>query len=171
MNEAITVYKLIILYTLNRIGSPVTLDLVSNYIVEHEYTNYFNVQNAFAELLDAGLVACSRTYNISYYDITDAGQETLTLFYTNLSYEIRREIDDYLRENQYRIMDCISTASDYMRRDNGDYIALCSIKENNELLFEIKLAVPSEQDAIKLCNNWKAGSEKLYSDTIKTLLN
>lgn len=89
----------------------------------------------------------------------------------NLSYEIRREIDEYLRENHYQIVDRISTTSDYMRRDNGDYITFCSIKENNELLFEIKLTVPSEQDAIKLCNNWKAGSEKLYSDTIKTLLN
>lgn len=171
MKEAITVYKLIILYMLDRIGSPVTLDLISDYIVEHGYTNYFNIQNAVAELLDDGLADCSRTYNISYYFITDAGQETLTLFRMKLSYEIRREIDGYLRENHYQIMERISTASDYKRRDNGDYVALCSIKENNELLFEIRLAVPTEQDAIKLCNNWKEGSEKLYSETIKTLLN
>ena len=51
MKEAITIYKLIILYTLNQVESPMTLNLISDYITERGYTNYFNVQNAFAELL------------------------------------------------------------------------------------------------------------------------
>ena len=48
MKEAITIYKLIILYTLNQVESPMTLNLISDYITERGYTNYFNVQNAFA---------------------------------------------------------------------------------------------------------------------------
>ena len=56
MNEAFTIYKLIILYTLNEIESPLTFGLISDYLTGHEYTNYFNVQNAFAELLDADLI-------------------------------------------------------------------------------------------------------------------
>ena len=48
MNEAFTIYKLIILYTLNEIESPLTFGLISDYLTGHEYTNYFNVQNAFA---------------------------------------------------------------------------------------------------------------------------
>ncbi len=52
MKEAITIYKLIILYTLDRIRSPLTLGLIADYITDRGYTNYFNVQNAFAALLD-----------------------------------------------------------------------------------------------------------------------
>lgn len=171
MKEAMTVYKLIILYTLNRTEAPLTFGLIADFITGHGYTNYFNIQNAFSELLDAGLTACrSTTYNTSYYEITETGQETLELFYTDLSLEIRLEIDAYLEENHAAIINRTSVTSDYMHRENGDYIAHCSILENNEPIFELTLAVPSEKDAIKLCGNWRDGSSELYSAAIRTLL-
>lgn len=40
MKEAITIYKLIILYTLDRIRSPLTLGLIADYITDRGYTNY-----------------------------------------------------------------------------------------------------------------------------------
>ena len=170
MKEAFTIYKLIILYTLNKVDSPLTLGLISDYITEHFYTNYFNVQNAFAELLDAELIACSTTYNTSYYQITDTGRETLELFESSLSHEIRQEIDQYLRENNHQIIDRITIVSDYTLSDNGEYLTTCSLSENNHILFELKLSVPSEEDAIKICNNWRDSSDELYSQAIKKLL-
>lgn len=171
MKEAMTIYKLIILYTLNRTETPLTFGLISDFITEHEYTNYFNIQTAFSELLDAGLITCCKTtYNTSYYMITGAGQETLELFYTDLSLEIRLEIDAYLEDNLASIINRTSVTSDYTHRENGDYIARCSILENNELVFELTLAVPSEKDAVKLCDNWQDASSELYSAAIRTLL-
>lgn len=170
MKEAITIYKLIILYTLNRVDSPLTLGFVADYVVDHEYTNYFNVQNVFAELLEEELITCSQTYNTSYYTITQQGRETLELFYTDLSYEIRTEIDRYLRKENYQIMERTAIVSDYARRSNGDYIAKCSLFEKNEVLLEIDIAVPSEEDAVKICNNWRNSSSELYSAVVKSLL-
>ena len=111
MNEAFTIYKLIILYTLNEIESPLTFGLISDYLTGHEYTNYFNVQNAFAELLDADLIHCSNTYNTAYYEITPAGRETLELFGNTLSREIRQEIDEYLQENNHEIVQRVTLIS------------------------------------------------------------
>mgnify|MGYP001025102800 FL=1 len=170
MKEAITIYKLIVLYTLNRIESPLTLGFVADYVIDHGYTNYINVQNAFAELLDAELIACSQTYNTSYYTITEAGRETLELFYTNLSHEIRAEIDQYLREKNYQIIDRTAIVSDYTRRSNGDYVASCMLVEKNEVLFQVDIAVPSEEDAVKICNNWRGSSSELYSTVVTSLL-
>lgn len=170
MKEAFTIYKLIILYTLNRARSPLTLGLVSDFITEHDYTNYFNVQNAFAELLDAELISCSQTYNTSYYTITETGQETLALFGKELSQEIRHEIDEYLSQNHHAIIDHVTVISDYSLRDNHEYVAACSLSENNRTLFELKLSVPSEEDAIRICGNWKEQSDKLYQQAIRLLL-
>lgn len=171
MKEAFTIYKLIILYTLNKVDSPLTLGLISDYITEHGYTNYFNVQNAFAELLDAELIACSTTYNTSYYHITDTGRETLDLFESNLSHEIRQEIDQYLKDNNHQIIDRIAVVSDYTLSDNNEYITTCALIESNHIIFETKLSVPSEEDAIRVCNNWREHSDELYSFAIKKLLN
>lgn len=170
MKEAFTIYKLIILYTLDRARSPLTLGLVSDFITEHDYTNYFNVQNAFAELLDAELIICSKTYNTSYYSITEAGLETLSLFGKELSHEIRQEIDEYLSQNHHAIVDHVTVISDYSLRGSHEYVATCSLSENNRTIFELKLAVPSEEDAVKICGNWKEQSDKLYQEAIRHLL-
>lgn len=170
MKEALTIYKLIILYMLNKVNSPLTLGLVSDYIIDKGYTNYFNVQNAFAELFDAELITASQTYNTSHYRITESGQQTLELFQNQLSHEIRAEIEQYLKENKQIIANRMNVISDYTLGENGEYLVTCSLIENGSLLFESKISIPSEEDAIKICDNWRANSNKLYSLTIATLL-
>ena len=49
-NGSITIYKLIILYTLSKVDSPLPPGVISDYITDRGYTNYFNLQNAFGEL-------------------------------------------------------------------------------------------------------------------------
>ncbi len=170
MKEALTIYKLIILYTLNKVDSPLTLGLISDYLIDRGYTNYFNVQNAFAELMDAELISSSQTYNTSHYHITEQGQQTLELFQNQLSHDIRTEIEQYLRENKQNIANRMNVVSDYTRSENGEYLVTCSLIENGHTLFETKILIPSEEDAIKICDNWRANSNELYSLSIKTLL-
>lgn len=170
MNEPFTIYKLIILYTLRKADSPLTLTFISYFITEHGYTNYFNVQNAFSELYEEELIDYTQTYNTSYYSITEAGKETLSLFGSDLSAQIRKEISEYLKSNQIAIQNQVAVITDYTRLPSGDYLATCSIQENKQLLFETKLSVPTEQEAIRVCNNWRENNESLYAFCIKKLL-
>ena len=57
MEEPLTLYKLIILYMLNRVDFPLTNAQVGNFILEKEYTNFLTLQQAVFELTDAGLIA------------------------------------------------------------------------------------------------------------------
>ena len=88
-NGSITIYKLIILYTLSKVDSPLPPGVISDYITDRGYTNYFNLQNAFGELLEADLIKEDSTYHLTYYTLTEAGAETLELFGAPLSREIR----------------------------------------------------------------------------------
>ena len=73
-NESITIYKLIILYFLKKTSIPLPQTVISDYIVSHGYTNYFTLQNALGELLNADFIAEDETYHLSYYTLTEAGQ-------------------------------------------------------------------------------------------------
>ena len=42
-NGSITIYKLIILYTLSKVDSPLPPGVISDYITDRGYTNYFNL--------------------------------------------------------------------------------------------------------------------------------
>ena len=49
MTEALTLYKLMILYMLERVDFPLTNSQISEFILDKGYTNYFAVQQAVNE--------------------------------------------------------------------------------------------------------------------------
>lgn len=169
-NESITIYKLIILYALGKVNTPLPPGIISDYITGQGYTNFFNVQNAFGELLKANLIAEDATYHLSYYKLTDAGRATLESFGTRLSKDIREELDDYLTRNRYEIINETSLVSDYRKAADGNYLSTCTLREGNQILFELTLNVAKEEDAIRVCENWRQKSSELYQSAMQTLL-
>ena len=75
-----TLYKLIILFILDKVDFALTNAQLSNLILEKEYTNYFNIQTAINELENAGLIKGETIRNSSYFLITPEGRETLGIF-------------------------------------------------------------------------------------------
>ena len=169
-NEPLTIYKLIILYMLKKANSPLTPRIISDYILDKGYTNYFNIQKAFGELLDTDFIALDTTYKNSYYTLTELGAETLALFHNQLSKEIREEIVTYLKEHRYSIVEEIGRFTDYHRLPSGEYQATCSLKENGTPLLELNLSVATEAEAIKICNSFTEHNEEVYQYLIRTLL-
>ena len=77
MAAPFTTYKLIVLYILSRTTRALSNSQLSEFILEHEYTNYFNFQQAVSELVEANLIQKQTMINTSYYQLTDAGRNTL----------------------------------------------------------------------------------------------
>lgn len=169
-NGSITIYKLIILYTLSKVDSPLPPGVISDYITDRGYTNYFNLQNAFGELLEADLIKEDSTYHLTYYTLTEAGAKTLELFGAPLSREIRDEINHYLEEHKFEIIDDTSLVSDYHATNDGTYLATCTLRDGNHVLMQLSLDVATETDAIKVCENWQSKSDILYQTAIQNLL-
>lgn len=169
-NKPITIYKLIVLYMLSKVDALLPSGIIYDYVTNHGYTNYFTLQSALGDLLQANLIAEDNTYRQSYYGLTDAGRETLTLFGTTLSLDIRREARNYLKARKYDILDETSLVSDYCRTEDGSYLATCTLREDTQVLFQLKLNVATESDAMKVCNNWHGQSATLYQQAMAQLL-
>ena len=56
MTETQTLYKLIILYMLNRVTFPLSNSQLSEFILEKEYTDYFTLQQTIHELTESKLI-------------------------------------------------------------------------------------------------------------------
>ena len=50
--DPLTLYKLIVLYMLNRVTFPLTRNQITDFIQEKEYTNFFTLQQVMAERED-----------------------------------------------------------------------------------------------------------------------
>ena len=51
-SEGLVLYKLMILYMLDRVDFPLTGSQISQFILDKGYTNYFNLQIALNELIE-----------------------------------------------------------------------------------------------------------------------
>ena len=78
MAEPFTIYKLTILNMLDKVDFPLTNTQISNFFLEHEYTDYFRVQQVISDLTEASLIRSESTHSNTQYYITAAGKERLT---------------------------------------------------------------------------------------------
>lgn len=168
--DTLTLYKLIILYILDKVDFPLTNSQLSDFILEKEYTNYFNIQQAISELTEQELVTVSTIRHSSYYRITETGKETLTFFNNKISDAIKDDILEYLRNNKYALREEVSNIADYYEEKMNEFVVRCQVKEQGSSIIDLSLIVPTEDAAIAICNNWRKNSQEVYSYLMKTLL-
>lgn len=69
--DSATLYKLMILYMLNKVDFPLTNSQISEFFLENEYTNYFSLQESINELCENNFVFSdtSKKYIILSFNI------------------------------------------------------------------------------------------------------
>lgn len=168
--DSATLYKLVILYMLNRVDFPLTNAQISSFFLEKNYTDYFKLQQSINELIETDLLTMNTVRNTSYYHVTTAGHETLEFFGNKIPGPIVDDVDTFLIENKYELRNEVGTISDYYRSSNQEYIVHCQVKEGKSTLIELNLAVPTREEAEIMCNNWKEASQEIYENVMKSLI-
>ena len=169
VQEPLTLYKLIVLYMLNRVNFPMTAAQVSEIILEKEYTGFLTLQQAISELTDAVLITSETIRNRTLLTITGEGQETLNFFQNRISDAIKEEINAYLKEKEYSLRNEISVQGDYYKSTSGEYEAHLIAKDHEINLIDITLSVPDETTASAICDNWLTKNQQIYQYLIQEL--
>mgnify|MGYP003398624246 FL=1 len=167
--DPLTLYKLIVLYMLNRVNFPMTKAQIGDFILDHEYTNFLTLQQVISELIDANMITAESIRNRTHLAITKEGQDTLEFFKNRISEEIIEEIDHYFQENEMEMRNEVSIVSDYYKSTNGEYEAHLLAKDKDVNLVEIKISVPSEEGAASICENWEKKNQVIYQYLIEQL--
>ena len=170
-SELVNVYKQIILHALHRASLPLTQGIVIDIIISLGYTDYIHAQSALGALIESGLVEEKNTPHRSYLSLTELGEEVRHEFEDQLSPNIRREIDEYLKNNHVETLSEVALVSDYRLTKDGMYTATCSLRDGPLTLYELTLKVYTEEDAERICNSWEKCCEPLYSQALQLLLN
>lgn len=169
MAEPLTLYKLIVLYILNKVNFSMSTDQLSDFILTQGYTDYFKFQQTMSELLDAGLIAAEKVRNSTFYTVTKQGSETCSYFQGKISTAIKEDIHKYLRENEYELREEGSVLADY-HIDGGEYEVMFRIREQGQDILNLKLRVPTEVQANLMCRHFEKKSQSIYAYLMKQLL-
>ena len=85
LQDPLTLYKLIVLYMLNRVTFPLTAAQVSDFILGKEYTNFLTLQQVINELTDAGMIATqsirNRTHTFHFFTYTNSQYRCLIIYF------------------------------------------------------------------------------------------
>ena len=160
LQDPLTLYKLIVLYMLNRVTFPLTAAQVSDFILGKEYTNFLTLQQVINELTDAGMIATQSIRNRTHLSITPEGKETLNFFENRIGDTIKQEIT--LRNE-------VSVLGDYYKSTSGEYEAHLVAKDRGISLVDITLSVPVEETAAAICDNWQKKNQEIYKYLITEL--
>lgn len=168
--DALTLYKLMILYMLNKADQSLTNAQVSDFILEKGYTNYFTIQQAISALDENGFIRTDTVRNSSHLYITEEGKEVLGYCEGDISDAIKNDVAKYLQGHQEEIREEVSVLADYFEEKKDVYISRCIVKDGGSNVVEINLSVASKEEAETICSKWKEKSQEVYAYLIQQLL-
>jgi len=169
-SEMLMLYKLMILYILDRIDFPMTDSQLTDFFIGKNYTDYFTLHETINDLSDDGFITKEVIRNKTLYHITEAGGEALSFFFKDISPAARADIDEYLSAQRYQLKEEQSTPADYYEIKHSEYLAECKMLDRDSVLLNVQITVSNEAEAECICNNWKDNSTDIYTYIVTKLL-
>ena len=170
MGESLTLYKLIVLYMLEKVDFPLTNAQISGFILDKGYTTYFHLQQALSELTESELIHCETIRNSSYFSITKSGEQTLEYFGKEIPKEIKGEIAEFFKNNAMEIKEELSTFANYYKGEKEGYQVRCSAKEKEVPLIELTMTVPTMSASEAVCGSWLSKNKAVYVNVLDMLM-
>jgi len=170
MAEPFTIYKLIVLYMLEKVDFPLTNTQISDFFLEKEYTNYFTIQQVMHELIESGLILTESTHSNTHYSITPAGKDTLSFFQEKISPAIQEDVLTYFTQNKVNLKNENSILADYYKTTNQEYAVRCQLRERGLSRIDLTLTVHTKEQAKAICSNWKTQTTEVYTFLMDLLL-
>ena len=174
--DAVAIYKLIILFLLDRAGGELAMPRISSFLLENGYVNFESLMQTYEEIEANGFVAERKSGGTTFLMITQEGEETLGFFSDQLSDDIKQEIRTYLRNTGHEIANESAIVGDYYRSTFGDYTVHLTVRECTtasgpvQPILTIDLSVPDEAAARKAVSAWKGSSSDIYRTLLEKLL-
>ena len=170
MAEPFTIYKLTILYMLNKAGFPLSNTQISNFFLEKEYTDYFRIQEVINTLVDSNLILAQSNHSNTQYSLTSAGQEALEFFVDKITDGIQSDVKDFFNENQLEFRNENSAIADYYKTTNQKYAVHCQVRFDNINVIDLTITVNTKEQAEAICARWRENNEDVYAYLMDTLL-
>ena len=161
--------KLMILYMLKNVSFSLNHENLSNFFLD-KYTSFIIFQDILSDLVDTKLIEEYKTKTSVFYKATVDGAEALDTFINDISPEHKRELDNYIKENKFKLKEESIISANYSDNDKGSFKILLEINENKDETFKIEMDVPTTDAAITMCENWKEKAKSIYTHIIKQLL-
>lgn len=167
--DPLTLYKLIVLYMLDKVNFKLSYSQISSFLLEKEYTSFMTLQEVISDLQETELIKTDASMNRTFFSITDEGRSTLSYFENRIGDAIIADIDAFLSEKHLEMKNEASITARYYKATSGEYEAELVAREKDVELVNIRISVPAEDMAETICESWYDKNEQIYKYLMETL--
>ena len=153
--EILAENKVLILYVLNKLDKHIDNNSLYKLILSIQDMNYFYFQQFLLDLLDNKYIIGYTKDDKMMYKITDLGIQTLELTNDLLPGITKLNIDTALNNEVDEIQNLKHATSEFIPRNENDFIVTCKLVENGITNFELKVPTTSSEQAKKIAKNWE----------------
>lgn len=167
--EILAENKVLILYILNKLESPITNDSLLRLVLSVLDMNYFYFQQFLLDLLESKYISCFNQDGKHLYSITEKGRETLNLTHDILPGIMKLKVDTNFQNELSSTAEEEAVTAEFTPRSENDYTVTCKINENNTCIFEVSIFAGSREEAKKIVDNWKENAYRIYPEILNSL--
>lgn len=161
-----TINKLILLYVLDKMEIPLTensiLEICST---QNNWVNWMDCKDLLSQLILSKFVYKPNTDNSeSRYNITMAGRECLSQFYTRIPVSLRDKIAQFAQENKMQFKRNQEYIAKSYKNEDGSYTVDLKILEplTTESIFELSIKADTRHNAAVACKRWRELAANIY---------
>lgn len=163
--------KLLVLYVIKSLKHPISNTQLTEIILENNFINYFTLQQYITELLSSEFLKYIEKNDKKLLTITTKGEKVLSFFTQRISPIKRDIIDNYISKTIDNIKKELTIHSDYTIEKNNSFIVDLKALEDEILLIDLKISVPTKKQASTLCAKWKENPSDIYTKIVQALFN
>lgn len=161
--------KLLILYTLSKVGKPISHNKLQELVISICDMNYFFLQQFLLDLQEDKYVNKFENNSEDYYELTEAGKEGLELAIDLLPGILKLEIDSKFKKQFDNIRNKSAVIAEYMPMSEKEFLVKCKIIENDTTIFNIETYAGSRDQASQMVNNWNKNAAEIYPEILNIL--
>jgi len=164
--NSVTENKIILLYMMMRIRQPMSLDQMTQFCMELELMNYFDMRALLAELVEDGYI----TEDDDKYYIAPNGIETLRMFKTTIALPLRKRMNEYLDQRKPDFLSQLEITAQCQDVAKDECWADLRIQEYGQELFHARLAYPNASQATQACRAFRKHGSEAYTALVQQML-
>lgn len=169
-----TVNKLILLFVLDKMEIPLTENSILEICCsQNNWINYMDCKDLLFQLLEAKFIyKPNTTNNESRYNITVAGRECLSQFFTKIPASMRNVISKFAVENKLHFKRNQEYIGNYYKSIDGSYTVELRILEplTTDSIFSVSIKTDTRHNAIVACKKWRELAPNIYEQVYSKII-
>jgi hypothetical protein len=157
------VLKLVILFTINEYGKPLTNPELSKYIMDENSVDYFLLQHNIYELVKMEKMRVFKEEGKDFYAITEDGSETVGFFESKIPMLVKKKIKNAIGNRKKLDEPQTKVIADFMPEGN-EFLAGVKILEDGQEQFSLNILVPRREHAILVCDYFEKNIEDIFKN-------